>query len=313
MSGEATIAKVNPELSELPWRGPGPGRPDDLPLPPQRQPLRFGGVTRKRWRYLGAYCDELMICAARVQIGPVGQTFWAIWDRERKRLYERTRLRLPLARGQVWSEDAEGERLDHAPAEGCVVRIQGTHPDAGRIRGSFRVGGGEWAECVCDNGAGGFVWTRKRADVSVDIDLQLGERRIRSRARGIEDESAGYHPRHTVWDWSAGVGELADGRTVGWNLVAGVNDPPRNSERAIWVDGKSFEPGAVRFDGLEGIALDDGAALKFAAEAERAKSQRWPGIHYEYRQPFGTFTGTLPGGLRLAHGMGVMEHQDALW
>ena len=41
----------------LPWRGPGAGRPD-LPLPPDRMPLRRGGRRLKRWRYLGVYCRE---------------------------------------------------------------------------------------------------------------------------------------------------------------------------------------------------------------------------------------------------------------
>jgi hypothetical protein len=32
-----------------------------------------------------------------------------------------------------------------------------------------------------------------------------------------------------------------------------------------------------------------------------------------YRQPFGTFAGELPGGLRLAEGYGVMEEHDVRW
>ena len=91
--------------------------------------------------------------------------------------------------------------------------------------------------------------------------MRVGERRIRCDARGVEDESAGYHPRHTVWSWSAGVGTLPDGREVGWNLVEGVNDPPERSERAIWVDGEPFEPGPVhlrrpRDDRLRGRLRD---------------------------------------------------------
>jgi hypothetical protein len=32
-----------------------------------------------------------------------------------------------------------------------------------------------------------------------------------------------------------------------------------------------------------------------------------------YRQPFGEFSGRLPGGLGLAEGYGVMEEHDVLW
>jgi hypothetical protein len=115
-----------------------------------------------------------------------------------------------------------------------------------------------------------------------------------------------------VWDWSAGVGRTTDGRAVGWNLVAGVNDPPEGSERAVWVDGKSSETPPVTFEGLDAIAFEGGGRLEFTGEAERRKEQRRP-FAYSYRQPFGAFTGTLPGGLELASAFGVMEHHDAHW
>ena len=142
--------------------------------------------------------------------------------------------------------------------------------------------------------------------------MRIGERRIRCEARGVEDESCGYHPHHTVWDWSAGIGRTTDGREVAWNLVEGINDPPRSSERAIWVDGVPSEPGPSRFDGLEAIDCD-GARLEFSAEAERSKEESRLGVSYSYRQPFGTFSGSLPGGLELAEGLGVVEHHDANW
>jgi hypothetical protein len=157
------------------------------------------------------------------------------------------------------------------------------------------------------------VWTRKRADVPVECDLRLGDKRWQLEARGVEDESAGYHPRHTVWSWSSGLGRLDDGRTVGWNLVNGINDPARDSERAIWIDGEPTEPGPVEFDGLDAIVFDDGSRLDFVAETERSRVENKLLVRYSYRQPFGAFAGTLPGGLRLQHGLGVMEHHDAHW
>jgi hypothetical protein len=300
-------------LDSLPWRGPGEGRPEDLPLPPGRMPLRFGGATRKRWRYVAAFCDELMLCAARVRVGPVGQTFWAIWDRERGELLERTVTRLPGSRGQVWTEDEAGLGAEHAPDEGSKVRIEATHPQAGSVRGFLRFGGGAWVEAVCPAGDDAFVWTRKRAGVPVSCDVRIGDRRLEADALGVEDESAGYHPRHTVWSWSAGVGELDDGRPVAWNLVSGVNDPSERSERAVWVAGEPSEPGPVAFDGLDSVGFADGARLVFSGECERRRSEERLVLRYTYRQPFGTFAGTLPGGLRLARGMGVMEHHDATW
>jgi hypothetical protein len=302
------------ELSSLPWRGPGSGRPA-LRLPPDRMQLRRGGVWLKRWRYVGAYCDELLLCAARVQVGRLGQTFWAICDRDGRQMWERTRLRLPGARGEAWTEKGDGEEgiVDYAPDSGSVVRIESPRTEAGQVRAFLRLGGGRWVESVCPSGEGAYVWTRKRADVPVECDVRVGERRWRVKARGVEDESAGYHPHHTVWSWSAGVGRGTDGRSVGWNLVSGINDPPERSERAIWVDGEPLEPGPVSFEGLEGIAFDDGARLQFSAECERRRQENRLLVRYTYRQPFGSFSGTLPGGLKLARGLGVMEHHDAHW
>jgi uncharacterized protein DUF2804 len=297
----------------IPWRGPGPGRPE-LPLPPEKLPIRRDGHWRKRWRYVGAFSDELLLCAARINVGPIGQTFWAIWDRAERRLWERTAVLMPGARGDVWTEGQNGDGLLlHSADEGSVVRIEAKHPEAGEVRAFLRFGTARWVEAVCPTEDGQYVWTRKRVDVPVACDVRIAGRRIESEARGVEDESEGYHPHHTVWSWSAGVGKATDGRSVGWNLVSGINDPPELSERGIWVDGEPTEPGPVEFDALEAIRFAEGSRLDFAGECERRREENRLLVRYTYRQPLGAFTGTLPGGITLASGLGVMEHHDAHW
>ncbi len=286
-----------PALSQLPWRGPD-NRPE-LPIPPDKLPRRLGGTMRKRWRYVAAFAEPFMVCMARVQVGPFGQTFWALVDREKGEIHERTKMRPPGARGEVWRETRDGHLTDRARSGDVLIDL--------------RVAEGEWAESINPTEGGAYVWTRKRCDVPVHCYVRLGDRHWDLEARGVEDESAGYHPRHTVWSWSAGVGKTKDGRSVGWNLVEGVNDPVEKSERAIWVDGSPSEPPPSHFDGLKGINFDDGSRLDFKGEAERRASQNLLVISYEYRQPFGTFTGTLPGGIELESGIGVMEFHDAKW
>ena len=305
-------------IEQLPWRGPGPGRPD-LPLPPGRVPLRRNGAWRKRWRYTAAFCDELLLCAARVQVGPVGQSFWAIWDREAGELHERTRIQLPSARGEVWTEPASAEeagRIDWAPdSGGTEVRIEAAPKDEEpeRMRAFLRVGEGTWAEAICATGErDGYVWTRKRI-VPIECDVRIGERRIRVEARGVEDESCGYHPHHTVWDWSAGVGETTDGREVGWNLVSGINDPPAALRARDLGRRRAVRAGPGDLRGPRARSRSTAARLEFTAEAERRKDEKRWFVKYSYVQPFGRFAGTLPGGLELARGFGVMEHHDATW
>jgi len=300
---------------EIPWRGPGPGRPD-LQLPPGKVKLRRNGIWRKQWRYIGVFSDELLLCAARVQVGPVGQTFWAVRDRESGQMIERTKMLGPIARGEVWTEGDQPDsgRIHWAPAEGdSRVRIEAPADDGQQqVRAFIEIGtGSAWVESICPTADGLYTWTRKRV-TPVSCDVRIGERRIRIDARAVEDESCGYHERHTVWDWSAGVGRSTDGRELGWNLVSGINDPATSSERAIWVDGQPSEPGPVSFEGLEAIALD-GGRLEFSAICERRKQEKRAFVEYSYRQPFGTFSGTLPGGIELDHGIGVIEHHDAHW
>jgi hypothetical protein len=223
----------------------------------------------------------------------------------------------------VWTEHPGGEEvvpelgdlgvLDYAPDEGSLVRIEGGNRATGPAKAFLRFGSGAWAESVCPTPDGLYVWTRKRADVPVECDVRIAGERWQLEARGVEDESAGYHPRHTVWTWSCGVGRSTSGQAVGWSLVSGINDPERASERSIWVDGEPSEPRPVSFEGLDAINFADGSRLELTREFERHKEERRPFARYTYSQPFGRFTGSLPGGVRLEHALGVIEHHDAYW
>src|SRR2546423_12323592 len=63
-------------LELLPRRGQSV-RELDLPLPPARMPRVRDRRPLKRWRYIGAYGPELMLCAGDAHIGPLRQRFWA--------------------------------------------------------------------------------------------------------------------------------------------------------------------------------------------------------------------------------------------
>jgi hypothetical protein len=276
--------------SDIPWRGPGDGRPD-LPLPPAPMPLRRDGNLRKRWRYVGFYGEDLMLCAARAEVGPTGQAFWVLWDRREGRELAHTILR-PGSREVV----LEGPRL--------LIDAPGLHAD-------LRLGEAEPIESICPSGDG-WGWTRKRAGVPIEGTVEVPGRRFVVEGSGVDDESAGYQARHTSWHWSAGVGTAADGRAVAWNLVEGINDPPQKSERAIWVDGAPHEPAPVTFDGLDAVAFADSSRLDFEGGAERSRDDNFLIVRSTYRHRFGTFSGSLDG-LDLREGRGVMESHDALW
>ena len=249
------------------------------------------GRPLKRWRYVGAYGPDLMLCVCDVRIGPARQRFWAVAEHDRPL---RTRTTMGAGGvsvdGQRATVDADGVRIDVLvdPADG----VESVHP----------------------SGRSGYVWTRKLAGVPVRGEVVLDGRSRELDVLGVVDETAGYHQRHTAWRWCAGAGRLRDGRTVGWNLVTGVNDSPKDSERAIWVDGVPFEPGPADIaEDLSAVRFAEGGELRFEAWSERAERTNLLLIRSSYRQPFGTFAGFLPGDLELAEGHGVMEWHDVRW
>ena len=254
-------------------------------------PLRSSGQTRKRWRYIAVFEEDLMLCAARAQVGPFSQSFWTAWDRGGRQRHAHTSLR-PGSREVTM----DGPRLG--------IETAGLSAD-------LTLGDSSPVESICPSGSG-WGWTRKRAGMPVTGTVEAGGRRWEVDGHGVDDESAGYHQRHTSWHWSAGIGRAVDGRALAWNLVEGINDPLMNSERAIWVDGEPFEPPPVSFHEMKEIEFADGALLDFSDECERARSDNLLVFRSRYRLRFGTFSGSL-GGVDLAEGFGVMEDHDAVW
>jgi hypothetical protein len=277
--------------SSLPLRGPEV-RELGLTLPPDRLPAWRGRRPLKRWRYVGIYAPELMLCVGDAKIGPVPQRWWAI-ALPGGELRERTTF------------GAGGVAID-----GSAVRVA-----AKGVRIDLRLEESPGMEIVSPvNERGAYIWTRKQACVSVHGSVEIdGTQHPIDGQVGFIDDSAGYHARHTAWYWSAGVGTTVDGRRVGWNLIDGIHDDPFASERTLWVDGESQAVGPVTFaEDLSEIA-GDGLDLRFDEWSSREHSTNALVMRSSYRQPFGTFSGQLADGLELTEGFGVMEQHDVHW
>lgn len=295
----------------LPWRGaapPGPSRPGasgpeisfdrhggGVPVPPGRLPLFTGRRPLKRWCYVGVFGHDMTLCAGSVQVAGLPQSFWAVWDRRSWTLHTQT-LTILSRRIAVTPEQvrlgAAGSRVELA--------ISPCGPDV---------------EVVTPERAA-FIWTRK-TPVQVHGHITSGIEVRPFTGTGILDESAGYHARHTAWEWSAGVGTTVDGESVTWNLVRGIHDSPHSSERTVWIDGKPSEVPPVRFSSdLDEVWGADGAVLRFVEEASRRRRDNFGLVRSDYIQPFGRFYGRLPGGIELADdppAVGVMERHRAVW
>jgi hypothetical protein len=290
-------------------------------------PLFRGTRPLKRWRYVGIFCEELMACAATVQVGPAHQTFWAVLSRKDGRLRGRTHMlggrgAVELTPGRLRVRDGAGIE----PGAPDVRDGDTTTPGRLRVRDNgvtldLALAEDEGIEAQCPHGRG-YVWTRKQAGIPAHGSVALDGGPPREiEALAVVDDTAGYHARVTEWRWAAGVGVDLAGTPLAFNLVEGVNDPTTGSERAMWVAGKPHEVAPVHFAADLSIIASTGqdidaaeaTRLHFTAEAQRSRRENLLLVRSDYRAPFGTFAGTLPGGIELAHGLGVVEHHRARW
>jgi hypothetical protein len=288
-----------------PKRGPDV-RALGLALPPGRMPLMHAGRPLKRWRYVGVYGPELMLCAVEAFVGPFAQRFWGLAEPDGRLLGKRALLGsggVDVSGGKVRVAHRQSGRRGRRRTAAPVVLELALDED----------GGASAIESVSPSG-NGYVWTRKLAGARASGSVLLDGRRRSIEAEAVIDDTAGYHPRHTAWFWSAGVGRGRGGERVGWNLVDGVNDDPEESERTLWVDGRPSEVAPVHFAAdLTAIRFADGGELRFGAWATLAHRTRLGPLRSDYRQPFGVFEGQLPGGPVLAEGYGVIERHEAWW
>lgn len=269
-----------------PWRsGRGP-RPTGVPLPPDHMPTWRDGRPLKRWRYLGVYGPDVMLCVATARIGVVPIAWWAVWDREARTLVEST----------------------HRGLGGVVVETGRAAVDEGPVTFVLEWEESDPVETVSPHG-GSYIWTAKQAGFAVRGTLKVQEREFAIDSIGMLDDSAGYHARRTAWSWSTGVGRLRSGEAVAWNLVDGVHDAASASERTVWVEGVAHEVGPVSF----APDLSAVGGLTFSSEAVREHRENLLIMRSAYVQPFGTFAGALEGAGELVEGYGVMERHDVRW
>jgi Protein of unknown function (DUF2804) len=269
-------APAAPAFASLPVRGDV--RRIGLPVPPAGMPLLHRRRPLKRWRYVGVYRPDLMLCVGDARVAGVPQRWWAV----------------ALPDGSLF-EGTRGVR-----AEERRVRVRGVL--------DLELSRPDGVEVVSPHGRS-YIWTHKLAPVHVSGRVEVGGRVFELDGDdGFVDESAGYHARHTAWRWSAGIGRARDGRPVAWNLVDGVHDGEA-SERTVWLDGSPEEVPPQEF----APDLSSVGDLHFTEWASRESRLNLGLMRNRYRQPFGEFSGTLPRGIELAEGWGVMEEHDVLW
>lgn len=173
----------------------------------------------------------------------------------------------------------------------------------------------------------GWTYTDKRSPVPIK-----GSMTVNGNLREIEspdvlaltDWSAGYMRRETFWSWAASAATLADGRTFGMNLAAGVNETGF-TENMIWIDGAPIHIGPVHFDYKENdttspwhiTSMDGIVDLTFTPEGFRDEKVNAVFMGSLFTQLCGSFTGTVtpPGAppVTITKAPGFCEDHFARW
>ncbi|WP_269619592.1 DUF2804 domain-containing protein [Zhongshania sp. BJYM1] len=162
----------------------------------------------------------------------------------------------------------------------------------------------------------GWVYTRKTAALPCkgrvlwagdEIDL------TQIKALASVDWTAGYMRGETFWNWGSMSATLADGRRLGMNLAAGVNETGF-TENALWLDDRLIKVDMVNFQFSRYLpnspwrmqSADGIVNLRFTPMGQRKEKINALFIDSNFTQHFGVFDGEI----RLA---GELIHVENCW
>jgi len=175
----------------------------------------------------------------------------------------------------------------------------------------------------------GWVYTQKATALVCSGSVQwglAGEKKYDLEnigALACVDWSAGYMRRETSWNWGSLSCKLPDGRRLGFNLAAGVNETGF-TENGLWLDGKLHKIDMVdfqfnRYDSKQAWVLisNDGTInLSFEPAGQRKEKMNLIFAASNFTQHFGQFYGdiTINGEtIHLDGAWGFVEDHYAKW
>lgn len=364
-SGESSATRL-PAIEDLPKKffddagnphfGVFRGIPEDVDLSGLAEPHarnRMGQFLRhKRWNYVFAATDDIIIAGAVVDAGPSGTGFLMVTDRATgKALADVSRPggTRPLVR--VGNKPVVGHESQYLFA-GTKITARGDDTEL-RFEAKFQklpyvpFVSGTWIdldlrlEHITHHGITAIseiahdppmvTTTAKNAALPTSGRLTINEggREINydlGGGLGGFDFTSGYLPRETSWRWAFTTGATKDGRVIGLNLVSdfsGIED--RSVENVIWVDGTPHRlDSAARIDCDRDDLMkpwpiyteDEAVDLVFHPLTVHKESLNLGLVRSSFIQPSGHYTGTIRVGddlLEIDALPGVIEDQDVLW
>lgn len=180
---------------------------------------------------------------------------------------------------------------------------------------------------ICSRaGYNGWVFTQKSASQVCNGTVRWGKKTLdlhAINALAAVDFSAGFMRRETFWNWASLSHHLSDGRRLGLNLAAGVNETG-NTENALWLDGRLIKVDMVdfQFDRYQtnnswALRSADGIIdLHFTPAGQRKEKINALFMASNFTQHFGCFHGEihLPDEtIQISDAWGFTEDHFAKW
>ncbi len=280
----------------------------------------------KRWHYASIAGPRLVAALAVVDVGYAANAFLYLFDRESRTLVaDLSFLGVPWLMARVSDRAVEGARTSWSGGGARILLERGA--DFWRVWA--RAPGGIELDATLDDGPmptlcavaqierGVANCTHKVVCLPVRGSARAGLRRWDLDGHtGAIDHTYGLLARDTTWRWASAA--RAD---LGLNISQGFNG---SVENAVWHDGRVHPvgPAEIVYDassprGAWRVRSHDGAVdLTFRPEGERRQEKDLFIAKSSYRQPIGTFSGTLrlpAGTIEVADLVGVTEDHAARW
>lgn len=177
----------------------------------------------------------------------------------------------------------------------------------------------------CRAGYSGWVFTQKSTALNFEGKINWQGQDINTdNMLASVDWSCGYMRRETFWMWASLSTRTKDGRQVGMNLAAGVNETSY-TENGLWVDGKLIKLDRAEFifdrnnrlNQWQVKTSDGRIDLTFTPVGERKEKINAGFIASNFTQLFGHFNGSVKdsegNSIKLENVTGFCEDHFAKW
>lgn len=286
----------------------------------------------KRWFYVCAVSEEILIAAAVVHLGYLSNAFvYALHAPERRLLFKKSMVAPPIC-ARI-GDTADEMNLASFRMPGASIQIERRTNKSELVMdmrwkgfelSAFAVPGQAPPISAVVNLGGGLInRTEKRAPLEVS-----GEAIIKNTKYSMNKSLMGYDhtngllPRHTEWRWAFALGHARSGERIAFNIVEGFTG---EAECALWIDAELYPLSEGRFefdrkrpmDAWRVRTAEGELDLRFEPYAMHSDARDLGIVASNFVQPAGSYSGRIrrdgKPDLELDSVLGVAEDQDMKW